>query len=41
MTLILADHAVVAQWGMGQKGIEMANLNDRTNAQGLGKHHLW
>ncbi|PHH39341.1 hypothetical protein [Pseudomonas putida] len=39
--LILADRGVAAQWGMGQKGIEMANLNDRTNAQGLGKHHLW
>ena len=41
MALILADRGVAAQWGMGQKGIEMANLNDRTNAQGLGKHHLW
>ncbi|RON91722.1 hypothetical protein BK668_08960 [Pseudomonas fluorescens] len=41
MALILADRGVAAQWGMGQKGIEMANLNDRTNAQGLRKHHLW
>jgi|UPI00064846E2 hypothetical protein len=41
MTLILADRAVAAQWGMGQKGIEMANLNDHWNAQGLGEHHLW
>ncbi|CAI8980906.1 hypothetical protein EMIT0P260_90181 [Pseudomonas sp. IT-P260] len=41
MTLILADRGVAAQWGMGQKGIEMANLNDHWNAQGLRKHHLW
>ncbi|CAI8890900.1 transposase [Pseudomonas serboccidentalis] len=41
MALILAESEGAAQWVMGQKGIEMANLNDRTNAAGLGKNHLW
>ncbi|PTT28664.1 hypothetical protein DBR18_15525 [Pseudomonas sp. HMWF021] len=33
MVSILADSVVAAQWGMGQKGIEMANLNDHRNAE--------
>lgn len=33
MVLILADSVAGAQWGMGQKGIDMANLNDRRDAE--------
>jgi len=33
MVLILADSVDGSQWGMGQKGIDVANLNDRRNAE--------
>jgi hypothetical protein len=38
--LILADRGVAAQWVMGQKGIEMANLNDRWNAEAGRESHV-
>ncbi|WP_332763460.1 hypothetical protein [Pseudomonas koreensis] len=31
--LILAESAKGLQWGIGQKGIDMANLDDRRDAQ--------
>ncbi|WP_434710478.1 hypothetical protein J3P75_11315 [Pseudomonas sp. R1-1] len=31
--LILAESARGSQWGIGQKGIDMANLDDRQDAQ--------
>lgn len=31
--LILAESARGSQWGIGQKGIDMANLDDRRDAQ--------
>jgi hypothetical protein len=33
MVLILADSVAGAQWGMGQKGIDVANLIDRRDAE--------
>lgn len=33
MVLILADSVAGAQWGMGQKGIDVANLIDRQDTQ--------
>jgi hypothetical protein len=38
MALILADRGAAAQWVTGQKGIEMANLNVRWNAEFGGDH---
>lgn len=33
VALILAESAGGSQWGIGQKGIDMANLDDRRDAQ--------
>jgi hypothetical protein len=33
MVLILADSVAGAQWGMGQKGIDVANLIDHRDAE--------
>ena len=33
MVLILADSVVGSQWLIGQKGIDMANMNDRPDTE--------